>query len=111
MAYDVITPKRLVNQELALANATLYTVPDNSRVFVKDINIANSNATAVNITLYLVNSGGTAGVSNALLGTVEVLGNDVAQWSGSQILESGDTIEGFSDTANVCIKVSGGLAV
>jgi hypothetical protein len=111
VAFDVITPKKLVNQELALANETLYTVPENTRVFVKDINITNSNAAAVNITLYLVDSGGSTGVSNALLGNVQILGNDVAQWFGSQVIEAGDTIQGFSDTANVCIKISGGLAV
>lgn len=109
MAFDVITPKKLVNQELPVANATLYTTESNTRVIVKDINIANNNSSAVNVTLYLVDSGGIAGVSNTLLGAVELLGNDVAQWSGAQIIEAGDTIQGFSDTANVCIKISGGV--
>ena len=111
MAFDVITPKKLVNQELPLTNSTFYTVEDFQRVFVKDINIANNNATAVNISLYLVDSGDSADNTNALLGNVEVLGNDVAQWTGSQIIEVGDTIQGISDTANVSIKISGGVAV
>lgn len=111
MDFDVIQPKKLVNQELPVINGTLYTVPSNTLVFVKDINIANSNASAVDVTLYLVDSGDIAGVDNALLGTVEILGNDVSQWTGTQIIEPGDTIQGFSDTANVCIKISGGVAV
>lgn len=110
MAFDMITPKKLVNAELALANGTLYTVPANTRVFVKDINIANTNSTAVNVTIYLVDSGGTAGDDNTLIPTAQILGNDVAQWTGSQIIEEGDTIQGFADTADVCIKISGGLA-
>lgn len=110
MAFDSITPKKLVNKELPTVNGTHYTVQSNERVFVKDINITNGGASAVNVTLYLVDSGDTAGNKNTLLNDVEVMANDVAQWTGSQIIEAGDTIQGFSDTAGVCIKISGGVA-
>lgn len=110
MAFDVITPTKLVNQELPLTVGTLHTVDNDSRDIVKDINIANNNASPVNVTLYLVDSGDTAGNSNALLPTIKLRANSVFQWFGSQVIDEGDTIQGLSDTANVSIKISGGTA-
>jgi len=111
MAFDDITPKKLVNAEIPTTIGTLYTVQANERVFVKDINLSNGNSSTVTVSLYLVDSGDSADDSNHLLKDVEILGNDAVQITGSQIIETGDTIQAISDTTKVSLKISGGVAV
>lgn len=111
MAFDSITPAKLGRGSIGATVSTFYTVPALTRTFVKDIDIANTTSTTINATVYLVESGGTAGTSNALLYAVMIPANGTLQWTGSQILHAGDTIQALGSTTGLTINISGGEAV
>jgi hypothetical protein len=111
MAYSNITPLQLGQAAITTSYATIYTVPANTRTFVKDIDIVNTTATAIGIYVSLVPSGGTAGTSNALFYNTQLPPNTIVQWAGSQIIDAGDTIQVRASALGCTITASGGEAI
>lgn len=61
-------PKRLVSgSQLTASAATYYTVPANTITTISACTLTNTTAGAVTATVYLVPSGGSAGVTNCIL--------------------------------------------
>lgn len=61
-------PKRLVSgSQLTTSAATYYTVPANTTTTISACTLTNTTAGAVTATVYLVPSGGSAGVTNCIL--------------------------------------------
>lgn len=61
-------PQRLVNgSQLTTSAATYYTVPANTITTISACTLTNTTAGAVTATVYLVPSGGSAGVGNCIL--------------------------------------------
>lgn len=111
MAYNNITPLKLAQTAMTTSYVVVYTVPDNSRTYVKDINICNTTAGALTIDISLVPDGGTAGTSNALFYGFSVAANTVYRWSGVQIMNAGDTIQVKASNTGITATISGGEAV
>lgn len=111
MAYDVITPAKLGQGEVGVAPSIFYTVPLNTRVFVKDIDISNTTAGNKDIRIYLVPSGDSPATSNALIYDVAVPTKGGLQWTGTQILDEGDTIQLEADIVGCTANISGAEAV
>jgi hypothetical protein len=87
--------------------ATIYTVPTGYRTDVVDINIANTTAGALSVSIYLVPSGGSHTTSNMLFPAVSVPANTLVQWTGLQVLNTGDFIYGVGSGSGVTVTVSG----
>lgn len=111
MAYNNVTPIRLGQAAMTTAYVTIYTTPPNTRTYVKDLDIINTTATAIGIYVSLVQTGGSAGTSNALFYNTQLPPNTIVQWAGSQILNEGDTIQVKASASGCTITVSGGEAV
>ncbi len=111
MAYNNITPLQLGQAELTTSYATIYTVPANTRTYVKDIDVVNTTGSTIGIYISLVPSNGTAGTSNALFYNTPLPLNTIVQWAGSQIINEGDTIQAKASASGCTITVSGGEAV
>ena len=111
MAFDVITPVKLGQAAITATVATLYTTPTSTRTLVKDMHICNTTAGSVNVTLYLVPTGGTAGTSNALLIDKAVASKDTYRWEGVQVMNAGDTIQVIASATGCTITASGAEAV
>ena len=109
MASNSIKTNLALQVELGTVNATLYTVDSTEKLLISDINISNTNASNVNVTLYLVASGDTAGVKNTLIPGSVIYGNDAIQRTGLITLSPGSTIQGFASSTGVGLQVSGGL--
>jgi len=120
--FQNIVPKRLAQAAMTRAFASIYTAPVNTRTFVKDMDICNTNASSVTVSVCLVpytatNTVGTPGVNNAILYNVAIPANSTMQWTGSQIMngpanntQAGDIIAVKASTTGVTITVSGGEA-
>ena len=108
MLYQAITPTKLGQAAIGIATSTLYTVPASTRTFLKDIDIANTTATTITITVYI---GAGATTANALLYQIPVRGNSTLQWAGNQILNAADTIQVVASATGCTISASGGEAV
>ena len=110
MAYYDITPTKLAQAAMTTSYATVYTARDNTRVFVKDIDIVNTTAAAINIYVSLVPSGGTAGTSNALFYSNSLPAYTTMQWAGSQILDPEGFISVKASSTGCTITISGAEA-
>ena len=102
MAFDTITPTKLGQASLTTGTTVMYTVPASTRTFVKDIDLANTASAALTATITI---GG-----KVLLPAVQVPGNSVFQWTGTQILNAGDTIEATASATGIDCSVSGAQA-
>lgn len=113
MAISVIEPSKLGGAELAVSPTltTLRTTPSNSKDMVKDIVVSNNGNGIAVVDLYLIDSGGSADSSNVFFPSISIPANSVFQWSGLQVLESGDTIQARSGISGVSCRISGGVAV
>jgi hypothetical protein len=89
------------------AGTTIYTVPTGIRTEVLDINISNSGATALTCALHLVPVGGTAATTNVLFPTVSVPAYTVIQWTGIEVLNAGDFIQGIGSAAGITVNITG----
>ena len=113
MAYDLITPAKLGRGAISTSPTvdTLYTTPALSRSIVKDMDIANTTAASLTVTVYLVESGGSPGASNTLIPGMTVPANGMIQWTGSQVLNAGDSIRATASGAGLTINASGAECV
>lgn len=112
MAFDTyLTPAKLGRGAIGTSVSTFYTVPALTRSFVKNIDICNTTSGSLTVTLYLVESGGTAGAANTLIPTVSISPNGMFQWAGTQILNAGDTIQAIASGAGCTLNASGAEAV
>lgn len=111
MAYNNITPIKLVQSAITTAYVSAYTVPTSTRTFVKDIDITNTTSSTIGIYVHLVPADGTVGTSNALFYNLQLPANTVMQWTGSQIMDHNDTIQFKASAAGCTINITGGEAV
>lgn len=107
-AFQIVTPVKFFQLALTPALTLGYTVPANMVAYLKDIDIPNTTATPIAVTVYIGN--GAASV-NILIPTVTIPGNSIFQWTGTQILNAGDTIQAIAAAAGCNIICSGAQAV
>lgn len=111
MAFNKLTPVKLGQGAVLATPSTFYIVPTNTRTYVKNIDICNTTAVDKLIRVYLVPDGDSAGTANALIYDLTVPANGNMEWTGSQILETGDTIQLDADVVGCTANISGGEAV
>ena len=110
MAFQGVTPSKLSQDVLTTDYIAIYTVPANTRTYVKDICVCNTSAAGVDISISLVPSEGIPGTSNALYHDFTVEANDTMQWKGSQIMYENDTIQVKASATGCTINIGGGEA-
>lgn len=103
---------RLGRGQLSASYATVYTCPTDRRAYIKDINLCNTHSSKHHAYVAIVPSGQTAGIAYEILSNYEIDAYDTYRWTGTQILNAGDTIQVKASTANyITIYVSGAEAV
>lgn len=111
-------PKQFYIGLLTGSNATLYTAPSaptvanqvglNPKSVVTDIWIANNHSAALAVTIYSVESGGSAAANRVIVPAASIEANTAYQITGKWVLEAGGTIQGFAGTTNlVTVAISG----
>lgn len=111
MRFQDITGTRLTQAALTTGYQTIYKVPVDTRTYVKDLDICNTTASAIGVYVSLVPAGETAGTANALFYNASIPGNSTMQWTGSQIMLEGDTIQVRASATGCSITITGGEAV
>lgn len=110
----MIRPKRLVDgSTLTTSAVTYYTAPANTRTIIKRITFTNTLGSASTVTLYIVPSGGSAGVTNIIAENVAIA--DETTWSCTdaegQVLEAGGTIQALAGDASAVNIIASGVEV
>jgi len=106
-----VTPKKIIaGSQLTASAATYYTAPANTRTKITKLTFTNSDTVARTVTLYLVPSGGSAGVTNLLVKAFPVGPGATyeAYEAEGHVLMTGDFIQALADSAGqVTIQASG----
>jgi hypothetical protein len=108
--YQNTIPNQLAQGAIGTGLSTLYTTPAGTRTYVKDIDVSNAAAVAVSLWIYLVAAGGTAGAGNILVPGILVPASGMFQWSGTQVLLPGQTIQALAGAPGLSLIASGGEA-
>lgn len=113
MAFQNIIGLQLGQAAMTTSYATIYTVPTNpaTRTYIKDITVANTTASPINIYVSIVPNGGTAGTSNSIFYGNALPGATTVQWTGSQIMNSGGTIQVKASAVGCTVTATGGEAI
>lgn len=90
--------KKLAQGAIATGGGTLaYTVPTRPKAVyvttVTCIDIANTTTAAITVALHLVPKDGTVGTDNMLLPDISIPAKLTLQWTGEQVLNTGDFIQ------------------
>ena len=110
MAFQTFTATKLAQAAITTSAVTIYTVPASTRAMVKSIIIANTTGSAVNVTVNLVPSGGSAGTGNQIIPAVALSGNSVFQLDTAQVMNTGDFISVIAGATGCTITISGAEA-
>lgn len=108
--FNIVTPKRLAQAAITGSYVSVYTTPAATKTYVKEFDIINTTAAIIHIYVSLVPSGDSAGTANALFYYNALPAYTTMQWSGSQVLDEGDTIQVKASTTGCTITISGGEA-
>jgi len=111
MAFQNIVGNQLGQAAITTSYAPVYTVPPVTRAYVKDFDICNTTSSAAYVYVSFVLSGETAGTTNAVLYNAMIPPYSTLQWSGTQILSTGGTVQAKAAAAGCTITISGGEAV
>lgn len=111
MAYQNVTPILLAQAEITTDYIAVYTVPENTRTYIKDITVINTTGSTKHIYLSLVPNEDAPGAANAVFYNTILPGYTVLQWTGAQIMNVADTIQVKADAAGCTINVTGGEAL
>ena len=105
------TPKCGARGQLSNSNGTLYTSPSVSSptgatqgALLKSIILCNTDSTARTVTIYLVESGGSAAANRAILSaaTIAAATTTVLTFPDDTCpLDSGETVQGLASSASV----------
>ena len=89
------------------AGTLLYTTPNGYRTNIRDIQIANTGASALTCLIHFVPTGASATTANTFVPTVSIPAYTMVQWSGTQILNAGDFIQGIGSAAGITVTITG----
>jgi hypothetical protein len=104
----VFTPQKLYIGQPATTATTLYTAPASTKTIIKNIVICNTTSTAATLTVSLVPSGGSAGVTNRIMSTLNINANDTVSMDLSGVLATGDFISALQGTSGaLTVNISG----
>lgn len=105
-----VTPKSLISsQQLTASNATYYTAT-NVKTLIDKMTLVNTTAGAVTVTIDIVDSGGSAGVTERIISERSIAAGETYNCPEAvgHILNSGDTIQGLASAAtSITIRCSG----
>lgn len=100
------TPLKLYQGQPGTGDTLLYT-STGTKTAVRAIHVTNTTAAAATITLGLT-AGAALAAANHFLSAISIPANGTYDWSGNQVLESGETIRALQGTASaLTVRISG----
>jgi hypothetical protein len=113
MAVNLVSPTTINRTVLyrgqpGTSIGTVYTVPGSTDVKIASMIFCNTTGTAATITVSVVNTGGTAGVTNRVVSGLVILANAVDTFDSVIYMNTGDFIAALQGTASaITMTVSG----
>jgi hypothetical protein len=103
------TPVKLTQAVLTTSDVTLYTVPGATSIILKEIILTNTTAASATVSISIVPSAGSAGVSNRIFEQVAVPAfTSVIIGDVAEVMPTGEFISAKSSAATtITIRASG----
>jgi hypothetical protein len=109
--FQSVVPAKMGQGIISSGLVKLYTTPAATRSLLKDIDVSNQGASGVTVTVYVVPNGSTPGPGNVLIPGIALPANSILQWTGTQIMVTGDSIQAVASGGGpVSMTASGGEA-
>ena len=105
--YQVQTPVKIAQAATTTSAVTLYTTPATVRTYVTDITACNTGSSSATFDVYLVPAAGTAGVTNAIFYQCPLTAYQTVQWTSTQPLFPGDTIQIKGSGTAITVTIGG----
>ena len=110
--FQDIVGLRLGRAQLTTTYTTLYTCPTDKRAYIKDINLCNTHSSKHHAYVAIVPAGQTAGIAFEILSNFGIDAYSTHRWTGTQIMNAGDTIQVKASSADyITAYISGAEAV
>jgi hypothetical protein len=106
----MIRPIQLGQAALTASYATIYTTPVNASTYLKDMDVCNTGSAMVSLYVSIVPQANSADATNALFFNVPIPGGSTLQWTGTQLMPPGSTLQARGSTSGLTITASGGEA-
>lgn len=110
MPFQNIIGVRLVQEPMTTTYTSVYTTPESTRTYVKGIDVCNTTNTAKTFSINIVVAGDSPDSTNALFYATPIQPNTVMQWTGTQIMNEGDSIQISASASGCTVTISGGEA-
>lgn len=107
MAFTTVQYIRLFQAAIVAAQTTQYTTPAARQDVIKDMEICNTTAGALTVTVNVVPSGGSASTANQILPAVSIPANQTLHWTGTIVMNAGDFISTAASSTGITMTVSG----
>ena len=111
MAFQDITGIQIGQAAITAVYTTVATVDTAKRIYVKDIDVCNTTAAAIGVYIHLAPPATSADISNALFYNSSIAAYDNLQWTGTQLIDAGWTIQVKASAVGCTVTISGGQAV
>lgn len=105
------TPKCGARGQLSNSNGTLYTAPSGTSptgstqgAILKSLILCNTDSSARTVTIYVVESGGSAAANRAILSAASIPANTTVTFTfpdDTFPMDGGETVQGLASTASV----------
>src|SRR5512139_179672 len=100
--------KKLAQGAIGTGAGTLgYTVPTGYKTIVTHIDVCNTTAGSLNLSLHLVPVGIAVGTSNMLVPASPIAAVTMFQWTGEQLLNAGDFIQAIGSGSGLTMNITG----
>jgi len=101
------TPKLFARGAIPTTDTTVYTVPDGVSGMVKDFDICNTTGSDLTVSVYLIPSGESVADESLLVPNVTIPANSMLQWTGTQLMDSGDFVSVIASADGCNLRMSG----
>jgi hypothetical protein len=106
----MIKPVQLGQAAITASYATIYTVPAGVSTYLKDMDVCNTTTGTLLLSISIVPSAGSPGAANALFFDLPIPGGATLQWTGTQLMPAGSTLQVKGSAVGLTVTASGGEA-
>jgi len=110
VAFQNIIGAKLAQVALTSTVANLYISPASTQTYLKEFDVCNTTSGALTVYVYIVPQNGSPSASNAIMYNTSIPAYSIVQWTGSQIMNPGDSIQATGSASGLTITISGGQA-
>lgn len=106
--YNTQSKQQIAFGPIGTAITTLYTASVSSASHIDCINFCNTTASAIDVSMFIVPSGGAYSTNNAIFYNFTMPAKTTVLWQGSIVMPASSVLQGIAAATGVTVNVTGG---